>query len=103
MLIDDFQTGKLYQRACLFLCATAAARKGNRMKQQTAEPLTAEELALVRAYNAAYMREYRKKHPEKTKEYQRRSALNRAKRAAAAGLFEVPQQTDEQTDGQPAE
>lgn len=66
------------------------------MKQQKQKELTPEEIAMARAYNAAYMREYRKKHPEKIREYQRRSALNRAKKAKAAGLFEFPTEATEQ-------
>lgn len=44
---------------------------------------------LIRAYSAAYSREYRKQHPEKVREYNQRYELKRARAAAAAGLLDV--------------
>lgn len=54
------------------------------------QPLTEEELALVRALNAQYMREYRKKNKDKIREQRQCAKLRKAKKAVAAGLLEDP-------------
>lgn len=61
------------------------------MKQsETVKQLTPEEQAIVRAYNAAYMREYRKKNRERLKAQAAQQKLKRATAAIAAGLLEDP-------------
>lgn len=88
----DFQKQASSDRraSLLFYANGRSARKGNRMYKKPQPPLTEEELALVRALNAQYMREYRAKNKDKIRAQQQRAKLKRAKKAIAAGTLEDP-------------
>lgn len=60
------------------------------MKAQNNEPITADDLAIIRAYNAQYMREYRRKNRERLKDQAQRAKLRKAKAAIEAGTLEMP-------------
>ena len=65
-------------------------------KARKAPDFTPEEMTLIRAYRAAYMRDYRRKHKEEEKQRALRADLEKAKRAVQAGLLDVPGQDPKQ-------